>query len=344
MSDMNNVQVESTIIKRNSFSSMLKQMKNIREMNIILIIIAVCVIMSFASPYFLTWGNIESIVMQFSTEGIVVIGMTVMLILGGIDISVGSIMCFSMVLPAKIFLAGGNPWISALAGVIACMLIGAINGFFVTKVKLHPFITTLATAAIIRGACYVLTEGSQISLYTLPDSFKYIGVGKLPGGIPFIIVLFFIIVVISDFLLRKTSILRNVFYTGSNEKAARFSGINVNKVKFWVFVLCAGLTGLAGIIFMARFGMATPNFGVGLEMTAIASAVIGGASMSGGKGTVFGSILGICLYYLISSSLILLHVNAYWQEFARGLILLIAISIDSIGEMRKSKRAYKAAA
>ncbi|NLO99519.1 MAG: ABC transporter permease [Clostridiaceae bacterium] len=343
MSAMNNVQVESTIIKRNPFLSILKQIKNMREMNIILIIIAVCVIMSFASPYFLTWGNIESIVMQFSTEGIVVIGMTVMLILGGIDISVGSIMCFSMVLPAKIFLAGVNPWISALAGLVACLIIGAINGFFVTKVGLHPFITTLATAGIIRGACYVLTQGSQISLYTLPDSFKYIGLGKV-SGIPFIIVLFIIIVIISDFMLRKTSVLRNVFYTGSNEKAARFSGINVDKVKFWVFVLCAGLTGLAGIIFMARFGMATPNFGVGLEMTAIASAVIGGASMSGGKGTVFGSILGICLYYLISSSLILLHVNAYWQEFARGLILLIAISIDSIGEMRKSRRSYKAAA
>ncbi len=343
MSAMNNVQVESTIIKRNPFLSILKQIKNMREMNIILIIIAVCVIMSFASPYFLTWGNIESIVMQFSTEGIVVIGMTVMLILGGIDISVGSIMCFSMVLPAKIFLAGVNPWISALAGLVACLIIGAINGFFVTKVGLHPFITTLATAGIIRGACYVLTQGSQISLYTLPDSFKYIGLGKV-SGIPFIIVLFIIIVIISDFMLRKTSVLRNVFYTGSNEKAARFSGINVDKVKFWVFVLCAGLTGLAGIIFMARFGMATPNFGVGLEMTAIASAVIGGASMSGGKGTVFGSILGICLYYLISSSLILLHVNASWQEFARGLILLIAISIDSIVEMRKSRRSYKAAA
>ena len=221
MSAMNNVQVESTIIKRNPFLSILKQIKNMREMNIILIIIAVCVIMSFASPYFLTWGNIESIVMQFSTEGIVVIGMTVMLILGGIDISVGSIMCFSMVLPAKIFLAGVNPWISALAGLVACLIIGAINGFFVTKVGLHPFITTLATAGIIRGACYVLTQGSQISLYTLPDSFKYIGLGKV-SGIPFIIVLFIIIVIISDFMLRKTSVLRNVFIPAVTRKPHDF--------------------------------------------------------------------------------------------------------------------------
>lgn len=320
--------------KSNKIVSIFSKLKSIREMNILMIIALLCVVMSFASPYFLTKENIEAIILQFSTEGIVVIGMTILLIVGGIDVGVGSTMCFAMVVPAKLFMMGMNPWLAALIGLLASLGIGAANGFFVTKVGLHPFITTLAMMGIVRGACYVLTEGSQISLYTLPESFKYIGQGKL-AGIPFIIIVFVVIVIVSDFLLRKSSILRNVFYTGSNEKAARFSGINVNRVKFWVFVLCSGLTGLAGIIFMSRFGMATANFGVGLEMTAIASAVIGGASMNGGKGTVFGAILGICLYYLISSSLILLNVSAYWQDFVKGIVLLIAISIDSLGEMRK---------
>lgn len=334
MSNMNNLNTGANIIKKNTIGSIFSQLKEIREMNILLIIAFVCVIMSFASPYFLTRENIEAVVLQFSTEGIVVIGMTILLIVGGIDVGVGSTMCFAMVVPAKLFIMGMNPWLAALIGLMASILIGAVNGFFVTKVGLHPFIQTLAMAGIIRGACYVLTEGSQISLYSLPDSFKYIGQGKM-AGIPFIIIIFFVIVIISDFLLRKSSILRKVFYTGSNEKAAMFSGINTNRVKFWVFVLCSGLTGLAGIIFMSRFGMATANFGVGLEMTALAAAIIGGASMTGGKGTVFGAILGICLYYLISSSLILLNVSAYWQDFVRGFVLLVAISLDSIREMRK---------
>jgi ribose transport system permease protein len=317
-----------------SIASVFAQIKGMREMNILLIIAAVCVIMTIASPYFLTRENIEAVVLQFSTEGIVVIGMTIMLIVGGIDVGVGSTMCWAMVFPAVLFTHGVDPWLAATIGLVSSCVIGGINGFFVTKVGLHPFIATLAMMGILRGACYVLTEGSQISLYSLPDSFKFIGQGKI-AGIPFIIILFIAIVILGDFMLRKSTILRKVFYTGSNEKAAKFSGININRVKFWVNVLCSGLTGLAGVIFMARFGMATPNFGIGLEMTAIASAIIGGASMSGGRGTVFGSILGICLYYLISSSLVLLNVPAFWQDFIRGFVLLAAISIDSIGQMRK---------
>lgn len=334
MFNINNASSGADTAPSNTFASIFNKFKSMREMNIILIIAAVCVIMTFASPYFLTKDNIEAVVLQFSTEGIVVIGMTIMLIVGGIDIAVGSTMCFAMVLPAKLFEMGMDPWIASLIGLVATMMIGAIIGFFVTKVGLHPFIMTLAMMGILRGACYVITEGSQISLFALPPSFKFIGQGKI-AGIPFIIILFIVIVIIADFMLRRSTILRKVFYTGSNEKAARFSGINVDRVKFWVNVLCSGLTGLAGIIFMSRFGMATPNFGIGLELTAIASAVIGGASMNGGKGTVFGSILGICLYYLISSSLILLNVPAFWQDFVKGFVLLVAISIDSLGEMSK---------
>ena len=291
MMSISNLETKN-LSKRSSVAYIFSQIKGMRELNIILIIAVLSVIMSIASPYFLTASNIEAVVLQFSTEGIVVIGMTVMLIVGGIDIGVGSTMCFAMVLPAVLFTNGMDPWLAAIIGLLSTCVIGSLNGFFITKVGLHPFIATLAMGGILRGACYALTEGSQISLYTLPESFKYIGQGKV-AGIPFIIILFLIIVIIGDFMLRKSTLLRKVFYTGSNEKAAKFSGININRVKFWVNVLCSGLTGLAGIIFMSRFGMATPNFGVGLETTAIAAAIIGGASMNGGKGTVFGSILGI---------------------------------------------------
>ncbi|MGE5493843.1 MAG: ABC transporter permease [Burkholderiales bacterium] len=163
------------------------------------------------------------------------------------------------------------------------------------------------------------------------------GVGKI-FGIPFVIILFFIIVVICDFLIRRSTLIRRVFYVGSNEKAAMFSGINVDKVKILVAVLCSSLAGLAGVIYMARFTSATPTFGQGLEMTAISAAVIGGASLTGGKGTVLGAVLGITLLQLVTSSMILLNINPYWQTFIIGLILLTAISLDSLGQMRKAKK------
>jgi ribose transport system permease protein len=176
-----------------------------------------------------------------------------------------------------------------------------------------------------------------LSLYDLPDSFKFMGVGKI-FGIPFVIILFFVIVIICDFMIRRSTLIRKVFYVGSNEKAAMFSGINVDKVKISESVLCSTLAGFAGIIYMARFTSATATFGQGHEMTAISAAVIGGASLTGGKGTVLGAVLGITMLQLVTSSLTLLNINPYWQTFITGMILLTAISLDSLGEMRKAKR------
>ncbi len=320
-------------MQKNTFLGMLK---NFKELNLIIIIFAICVVMSFASPYFLTWGNIEAVLLSFTTNGIVVIGMTVMLISGGIDVSVGATMCLAMCLSGALFLAGWNPWLASLVGLVSSSAVGLLIGFFVTKVKLGHLITTLAVLGILKGLCLIITKGTPLSLYQLPDDFKFMGVGKI-FGIPFVIILFFVIVIICDFLMRRSTLIRNVFYVGSNEKAAMFSGINVNKVKIGVAILCSTLAGIAGIIYMARFTSATPIFGQGLEMTAIAAAVIGGASLTGGKGTVLGAVLGITLLQLVTSSLVLLDVNPYWQTFINGMILLAAISIDSLSQRRKEK-------
>ncbi len=317
-------------------SQFIEKLKNFRELNIIIIIAVIFVIMSFASPYFLTWGNIEAVLLSFTTNGIVVIGMTVMLIVGGIDISVGSTMCLAMCISGALFLEGWNPWLAALVGFVTTSVVGLIIGFFVTKVKLNYLITTLAMTYILRGLCLIITRGTPLSLYKLPDDFKFMGVGKI-FGVPFAIILFFIIAIICGFFIRRSTLIRKVFYVGSNEKAAMFSGINVDKVKIFVSVLCSSFTGLAGVIYMARFTSATPTFGQGLEMTAISAAVIGGASLTGGKGTVLGAVLGITLIQLVTSSMTLLNVSAYWQTFIVGLILLAAISLDSLGQMRKGK-------
>ncbi len=208
-------------------------------------------------------------------------------------------------------------------------------GFFVTVVGLNHFITSLAAMVIVRGLCLVITKGTPLSLFTLPPAFKAVGQGTF-FGVPYVILIFIAVVGAFDFLLRRATAFRKVFYTGSNEKAALYSGIKTKDVKFWVTVLCATLSGVAGTIYMSRFGAATPTFGVGMELNIIAAAVIGGASLNGGSGTILGAILGIALLSVVTSSLILLDVSVYWQDMIKGCILLAAVSIDHLLHKRKA--------
>ncbi len=307
------------------FSGLHKQ----REIGLVVIIALIFVVMSFTSPYFLTWANMKAMLLSFSIEGIVVIGMTILLIVGGIDLSVGAVVCLSMVVAGQLFLSGMNPWLASLGGIVAAALVGLLMGLTVTKIGLSHFIASLAGMVIVRGLCMIITQGTPLSLFTLPVSFKFIGQGAL-WGIPFVIILFFVLVALFDFLLRKATLFRKVFYTGSNERAAAYSGININRIKLWVTALTSTLAGVAGIIYMARLGSATPTFGVGMELNVIAAAVIGGASLKGGTGSILGAVLGVALLSIVTSSLILINVSVYWQELIKGLILLAAVSIDHL--------------
>lgn len=298
-----------------------------RETGLILIILALFIIMSFASPYFLTWTNMRAMAMAFAVEGIVVVGMTILLISGGIDLSVGSVTALAMVIAGLLFLNGMDPWMASGIAIVACTAIGATMGFFVTKVGLHHFIVSLAVMVIARGLCLLGTGGRPLGLFTLPDSFKFIGQGSI-GVVPVVLVIFVVVVVAFDFMLRRTTMFRKVFYTGSNPRAAAYSGIRTKRVIFVTTTLCSALCGIAGIIYMARFGSAQPTFGIGMELNVIAAAVIGGASLSGGTGTILGAILGTILLSVVSSSLALLDVSVYWQDIIRGSILLGAVTID----------------
>jgi ribose transport system permease protein len=304
-----------------------RRLVRMRETGLILIILTLFVVMTFASPYFLTWVNMRAMAMAFAVEGIVVVGMTILLISGGIDLSVGSVTALAMVIAGLLFLGGLDPWTSSLISIAACTAIGAVMGFFVTRVGLHHFIVSLAVMVIARGLCLLGTGGRPLGLFTLPAEFKFIGQGSV-GVIPVVILIFVVVVVAFDFMLRRTTMFRKVFYTGSNAKAAAYSGIQTKKVVFLTTTLCSGLCGVAGIIYMARFGSAQPTFGIGMELNVIAAAVIGGASLSGGSGTIFGAILGAILLSVVSSSLALLDVSVYWQDIIRGTSLLAAVSID----------------
>jgi len=307
--------------------TVLMRLFRMRETGLIAIILVLFLVMAFASPYFLTWQNMRAMSLAFAVEGIVVVGMTVLLISGGIDLSVGSVTALAMVVAGWLFLAGVDPWTASLIAIAVSTGIGAFMGFVVTRVGLHHFIVSLAIMVVARGACMLLTGGRPLGLYTLPEEFKFIGQGAI-GPVPVVIVTFVVVVVAFDFMLRRATMFRKVFYTGSNERAAAYSGIRTRKVIFLTTTLCSGLCGVAGVIYMARFGSAQPTFGLGMELNVIAAAVIGGASLSGGSGSILGAILGAVLLSVVSSSLALLDVSVYWQDIIRGSILLAAVAID----------------
>jgi ribose transport system permease protein len=213
-----------------------------------------------------------------------------------------------------------------------------INGYFIGKVGLNPLITTLGMMGIARGAAYVVTQGSPISLFGVPKSFEFIGSGRM-AGIPVIVIFFIIIAAIGDFLMRRSEPMRKVFYTGSNEKAALLSGINTGNVKMGVYLLTALLAACAGILSLARFTVATPTAGIGAELRVISAAVIGGASLSGGEGTILGAVLGVILLNIINNGLILMNVSVYWQDLIGGAILLVAVTVDLLTHRKKIRKA-----
>ncbi len=303
------------------------RLSRFREGTLILVIIGICILMSFLSPYFFTSDNLRTTILSFAINGIVVIGMTIVMVNGGMDLSVGSVMALIGAVAGRLYQSGMSIWIAAPIALVLGALLGFFNGFFITRVGLSPFITTLAMLSIARGAAFVVTQGIPLSLYSMPDAFKSIGKGDV-AGIPMVIIIFIVFVIVADFLMRRSTTLRRVVYTGSSEKAALYSGVNVRAVKMGVYVLSSFLAGLGGILSIARFATATPYFASGLELQAISACVIGGASLAGGDGTIIGSVFGIALLAIITTSMILLNVSVYWQDLVSGLILLGAVSID----------------
>ncbi|MFC0470962.1 ABC transporter permease [Halalkalibacter kiskunsagensis] len=316
-------------------SNLFKVAFGFRETSLIIIILLVSSSLSIFSPYFLTNSNLSSMGIALVADGIIAIGMTVALVSGNFDLSVGSIMGLASVVAGTLFLAGYDIWVACTIAIIAGLTCGLINGFFVGKVGLNPFITTLAMMGIARGVAYIFTEGSPVSLRGVPEVFRFIGTGSV-AGIPFIILLLIGVTLVVDYLMRRSEPFRKVYYIGSNEKAAILSGINVTKVKMGVFLLTALLASIAGIIALARFGVATPTTGEMAELRAIAAAVIGGTSLKGGEGSIFGAVLGVLLLAVINNGLVLLSVSVYWQQFVTFLILLVAVTIDHLSH-RKTK-------
>jgi ribose transport system permease protein len=311
----------------------LAQLVAFRELSLILVLMIFGLVMSLASPVFLTWPNLEAILLSLSVEATITVGMAILLISGGLDLSVGSTLGLTGVVAGLVLTAGLPVPLAILVGLLAALGVGLVNGLLVAKMKINPFITTLGMMMTIRGLLLVLAQGRAV--LNLPPSFTVIGQGRL-FGVQYPIFDMLALVLVGDLLLRNSRFFRQSYYIGGNERAARLSGINVDLVKIINYCLVAILAGIAGLLITARFGSASVTVGNGVEMRVITATIIGGASLSGGEGSVFGAFLGALFMAVLANALNLLGVDVYWQNLVTGLILIIAVVVDVINERRKS--------
>ena len=319
-------------------AGMLDTMRNwlkIRELNILSVLILVGIVISIFSPYFLTTNNLMGVFRSFSLVGIMSIGMMLVIITGGIDLSVGSVMGLSSLMTALAFQHGWGPLPAVLAGLCAGLIVGAFNGVLITWIQLPPFIATLGTLSIGRGLMYIITKGVPLTP-DVPDSFTFIGQGYF-GFVPVPVVIMLLLTVCFSILMRRTRFGRHVYATGGNEVAARLSGVRTHRVKFTVYALSGLIAALAGVVSFSRFVSAEPASGFGAELDVIAAAAIGGASLSGGVGSVEGAIIGAALAGIITNGVVLLNIDTYAQQAITGCVILIAVSIDIWRVRRKGR-------
>ena len=317
-------------------SSIWKRIRSMKEFSVLAILLVLIVFISVLSPAFLTVTNLRTTAIGFSCNAIIAIAMTLALVSGGFDLSVGSILGLSAVSVVALTNSGWNIWMACIVGILVGTFCGGINGLLIGYMNLNAFITTLGMQQMARGIVYVLTNGGSIGLKDAEGikAFRVMGSGSI-GKLPVLFLICLLLVTIGDILVRKSGMARNVFFVGSNEKTAMLSGINTKLVKTIVYVLTGALSGLAGVLTASRFGTATSSTGVGVEMTVISAAVIGGVSLTGGKGTVAGAVLGVVLMSVISNILVILNVSVHWQNFITGAILILAIIFDAVSNRKK---------
>lgn len=314
--------------------SMIKKLTAKREASVALITVLAALITGLFQPKFFSISNLRSLAIGLSTDGILAIALTIVLVLGGIELSVGSVMALSCVLVGWTFLITDNILFGIIASLTVGIGIGLFNGLMISKLDLPPFIVTLGMQSLAKGAAYIFTEGSPLSMGGLPQWFRTLGRGSV-FNIPIIFIIFMVLAVIFDLLMKNITTFRMIFYVGSNENAAKLSGINVSEVKIGVYMLSALLATLTGILSLSRFNVATPTLGTMAETRAISAAVIGGTSMAGGVGTVVGTVLGVVLLNIINNALVMLNVSVYWQDFVTGAILILAVTLDYVSHRKK---------
>jgi ribose transport system permease protein len=308
----------------------------LKKFQSLIALLALCIAFSILSGKFLTVDNGWNVMRQISVNICIAVGMTLVVLTSGIDLSVGSVLALSGAITAGLLKSGisipsANLFIgfTLLGGILAGIVVGGTCGFFngviITKFKVPPFVATLAMLTIARGLTMLWTKGFPIS--SLGDKFSYIGTGWLLG-IPVAVWISAIVVLAALVLTRKTPLGRYIYAIGGNENAARLSGIRINRVKIVVYSLAGVLAAIGGLIVTSRLDSAQPNAGTSYELDAIAAVVIGGTSLSGGRGTIWGTVVGAVIIGVLNNGLVLLNVSPFWQQVVKGGVILLAVIID----------------
>ena len=295
-------------------------------------LIVVFVFLSIASPVFLSADNLYNIGVQTSYTAVIAIGITLVIITAGIDLSVGSVAALSGVVGVVLMAKAGVPVVLAiLGGILVGAACGLVNGLLVSVAGLNPFIATLGMLSVARGMVYIPTNAK--SVFGVPDSFRLLGQGVI-GSIPIPIIVVAVVAVAGYVVLARTKLGRYAYAMGSNREAARLSGIPIRRYLTVVYVISGALAGFGGMIASSQVASGQPNFGIGLELDAIAAAVIGGASLFGGQGTVVGTLIGAFLIALIRNGSVLLDVNIYYQQVIIGVVIWVAVLWDQYRRRR----------
>jgi len=303
-----------------------------KEFSVFVALAVLCCVIAVLSPYFLRVNNLFNVLRQFSIIGILAVGQALIIITGGIDLSVGSIVGLMGVMTALYSNAGLHPVLVLLASLATGTAVGGINGLLVTGLGINPFIVTLGMMSIARGTALLITGGLPISNET---AITWLGGGYL-GPVPVPVIVMFVIAILGQVFASRTLPGRNVYAVGDNERAARLSGIRVERVKTMVFMIMGALCALSGIILSGTLNSAEPAAGSGYELDVIAAVVIGGASLSGGEGSIVGVIIGAALMGVLRNGFVLLGISAYWQIVSIGVVIIAAVAMDSIKSKRKS--------
>lgn len=299
-----------------------------RESGILLALVAMCVLISLITPNFLTSYNLAIVIRQVSFIGIVAAGQTLVLLLGGIDLSVGAIAGLTAILGAMMMTTGGiEPFAAACLAATLGFLFGLVNGFMIARMKLNAFIVTLATGEVFAGAVLVLTRGYSVT--GIPKSFAVLGQGMV-GPVPVPVLFMLAVFAALSYVCANTPFGRSIFAIGGNRDAARFVGLRVERVEMLVYALAGMLAAVAGLLFVSRVNAGQPTTGASWLMPSITAAIIGGTSLSGGVGTVLGTLLGAVFMGVLANGIVLMNVSSYWERVIIGLFVIIAVLVDLV--------------
>jgi ribose transport system permease protein len=314
----------------------LKKFTNIAQLQSLIALFIMCVVLALLSDNFMTTNNFWNVMRQISVNVVIAVGMTIVILTAGIDLSVGSILAFcgaviagllkyGLEVPSVNLFIGFTVFGAVMAGLMAGGLLGFINGFAIAKFKVPPFVATLAMLTMARGFTMLWTRGHPIT--GLGDTFGFLGTGWFLG-IPMPVWISGIVVLFAVILTTKTKFGRYIYAIGGNESAARLSGISITKIKIWVYVLAGILSAVGAVLVTARLDSAQPNAGFTYELDAIAAVVIGGTSLAGGRGTIMGTVLGALIIGVLNNGLVLMDVSPFWQQVVKGVVILLAVVID----------------